>query len=435
MEFPERLIESYPKSGRRRGGIESPRIAYGREHNPRHCRVSGRHQRGPAFRRTAARAVHGAARLRRRAGRRHIVFSCRPSAARTRARHRRAARRFADQRAGISDRLSAAAAVPRGADDRSARDRAGCRADPDAGDPRRLRGGGGDRVRSVPCRRAADRRPAARGDRRDDRSGGGHRDLSRAWRAAAPDPSSRRRKPAQRRRRDRAVRHSRRDAGGRRAIERLGRRCCEFVDDLCRRPRARRGRGAAVRRRAALARQFAHRRGDAVGGAALHRLHRRRARVRRVRRRRGRQRRVDRRGDRAGSRPARKLAVYRAGLGAARFLGQLADLHHGRRAGAAAARHGRAAPCLAAADRGGRGAAVARRRAVRHPAAAQRAAAQPEGRRRLQAGDHVGRAARRDHAGPGPGADRAPAHRSRRSSSLSRCWRPASCCSRCWSTG
>ena len=112
----------------------------------------------------------------------------------------------------------------------------------------------------------------------------------------------------------------------------------------------------------------------------------------RVRRRRGRQRRADGRDDRPGSRPAGKLAVHRAGLGAARFLGKFADLRHGRRAGAAAARGGRASPCLAAADRGGRGAAVARRRAVRHHAAAQRAAAQPEGGRRLQACDHLGRA-------------------------------------------
>ena len=54
----------------------------------------------------------------------------------------------------------------------------------------------------------------------------------------------------------------------------------DFASDIRRRPRVRRDRGEAVRRRAALARQFAHRRGDAVAGAALHRLHRRRARAR-----------------------------------------------------------------------------------------------------------------------------------------------------------
>ena len=43
--------------------------------------------------------------------------------------------------------------------------------------------------------------------------------------------------------------------------------------------------------------------------------------------------------------------------------------------------------------------------------------------------------ARRDHAGSGPGADRASRASTPRSSSWSPCWRQASCCSRCWSTG
>ena len=121
--------------------------------------------------------------------------------------------------------------------------------------------------------------------------------------------------------------------------------------------------------------RVAQRRGHAVGGAALHRVPRRRRGAPHFGRRRGGRRRPDGGGGGAGADPAGQLALHRTGLGPDRLLGEFADLRHRLDAGAEAARRSRTAPCLAAADRACGGARLARRGAVRRAAAAQRAAA------------------------------------------------------------
>ena len=194
---------------------------------------------------------------------------------------------------------------------------------------RRIHAGAGQR-------RRADRLPAAGFDRRHHGSGGGRRHLPRYRRAAAAVGAGRRRKPVQRRRRPRPVRaaggHADRRARGRHSRHQHG-----VPEEFHRRRGAGLCHGARGLRAGRAAARPALRRDHADRLAGLFRVRGRRALSACLRRRGG--------GDGGtghgrlwpGPRDADHLGSPGGNLGAAWLLGQFADLHSRRHAGAAPA--------------------------------------------------------------------------------------------------